>query len=119
MKVTEEGCDDSNTVDGDGCSSSCVVETNWTCYNGSTTTSSHCLIANTFTMTVKYVKRINSWNTMEVAYDISPKYDQFTTMNFKKNITHNVPSSAYNVTYDNGLLILQFNYTETIESNSY
>jgi cysteine-rich repeat protein len=27
-------CDDGNTVDGDGCSSSCTVETGWTCIGG-------------------------------------------------------------------------------------
>lgn len=32
-------------------------------------------------------------------------------MNFKKNLTHNIPASAYNATYENGLLILTFNYT--------
>ena len=111
MKVTEEGCDDGNTVDGDGCSSTCSVETNWACYNGSTTTASVCLISNTFTIAVKYVFRITSWNTMEVAFEITPKYDEFTTMNFKKNLTHTVPASDYNATYDNGLLIMQFNYT--------
>ena len=111
MKVTEEGCDDGNTVDGDGCSSTCSVETNWACYNGSTTTASVCLISNTFTIAVKYVFRITSWNTMEVAFEITPKYDEFTTMNFKKNLTHTVPASDYNSTYDDGLLIMQFNYT--------
>ena len=35
-------------------------------------------------------------------------------MNFKQNLTHNLPASDYNATYDNGLLILQFNYTETL-----
>jgi cysteine-rich repeat protein len=27
-------CDDGNTVDGDGCSSTCLVETGWTCTGG-------------------------------------------------------------------------------------
>lgn len=30
---TYEGCDDGNTVDGDGCSSRCTVEVTWTCPN--------------------------------------------------------------------------------------
>eukprot|EP00298_Acanthocystis_sp_HF-20_P009524 c18360_g1_i1.p1 GENE.c18360_g1_i1~~c18360_g1_i1.p1 ORF type:complete len:1460 (+),score=585.27 c18360_g1_i1:101-4480(+) len=32
----EEECDDSNTASGDGCSSTCSIETGWDCYNGAT-----------------------------------------------------------------------------------
>lgn len=35
-------CDDSNQVDGDGCSMNCVVETGWTCTGGTTTTKDTC-----------------------------------------------------------------------------
>ena len=34
--------DDGNTSDGDGCSSSCEVETDWTCSGGNSTTASIC-----------------------------------------------------------------------------
>lgn len=33
--MPSEGCDDANTKDGDGCSSSCQVESNYVC-NGTT-----------------------------------------------------------------------------------
>ena len=29
--LSVEGCDDGNSVDGDGCNSSCLVETGWMC----------------------------------------------------------------------------------------
>lgn len=35
-------CDDNNTVDGDGCSSTCSVEAGWTCSSGSSSTKSTC-----------------------------------------------------------------------------
>lgn len=34
VRVPSEGCDDGNTKDGDGCSSSCIVETGYVCYGG-------------------------------------------------------------------------------------
>lgn len=36
-------CDDLNTEDGDGCSSTCEVESGWTCANGDTTSRSICV----------------------------------------------------------------------------
>jgi cysteine-rich repeat protein len=35
-------CDDGDTDDGDGCSSTCTVETGWTCSGGSSTSPSVC-----------------------------------------------------------------------------
>lgn len=35
-------CDDGNIVSGDGCSSTCTVENNYTCINGTTTAPSVC-----------------------------------------------------------------------------
>ena len=35
-------CDDGNTVSGDGCSSTCMIETQYYCYGGSTTTKDVC-----------------------------------------------------------------------------
>ena len=41
LKTTK--CDDGNTIDGDGCSSSCTIEANWTCSGGSETTADVCI----------------------------------------------------------------------------
>ena len=118
-KTAGEGCDDGNTASGDGCSSSCLVETNWACFNGSVTTASVCLINNTFTMTVKYVRRVLTGNIMKVGIKIEPKYDQFTQINFKDYFTSDVPSTNYNATYVDGLLILDFEYDRTIEGEDF
>jgi cysteine-rich repeat protein len=37
-------CDDGNTVDGDGCSSSCTVETGWTCTGGNMARPDVCIV---------------------------------------------------------------------------
>jgi cysteine-rich repeat protein len=36
-------CDDGNLINGDGCSSACIVEVGYRCKNGSTTTKSICI----------------------------------------------------------------------------
>lgn len=41
--VLHFACDDNNQVDGDGCSSLCVIEEHYKCYNGSTITKSDCV----------------------------------------------------------------------------
>ena len=33
QKELEEECDDANTLDGDGCSSDCIVERDWHCFH--------------------------------------------------------------------------------------
>lgn len=37
--LTTEGCDDGNTVSGDGCTSTCKVEEDWLCIGIGATTS--------------------------------------------------------------------------------
>lgn len=39
---TSEVCDDGNTWSNDGCSSTCLVETGWSCSGGSSSSSSKC-----------------------------------------------------------------------------
>lgn len=57
-QVTEEGCDDGNIVNGDGCSSTCVTQTNWICIGGSPTNRSICYVYDpSMTMQIKYVRR--------------------------------------------------------------
>lgn len=52
---------------------------------------------------------------MLVGVRITPVYASFTRVNFKNYLTHNVPSSDLNVTYQgDGLLHLQFAYTRSI-----
>ena len=40
--VHDHPCDDGNLIDGDGCSSSCQIETNYGCINGTEVSASVC-----------------------------------------------------------------------------
>ena len=48
--VVTEGCDDGNVINGDGCSSTCTVETNYQCVNGSLTSASVCVYTSEITV---------------------------------------------------------------------
>ena len=41
--VSNRYCDDGNIINGDGCSSSCLVEVNFSCSGGGPTTASDCM----------------------------------------------------------------------------
>lgn len=106
-QVAEENCDDGNLQEGDGCSSSCLTETNWICLGGTPTTPSTCYIYDpSLVMLVKFVRRVTSMNRMQVGIRFVPNYSQFTQVNFKQYISHNVPCSNFNATYLNGELLL-------------
>ena len=51
IKIYTE-CDDGNTINGDGCSSACKVETDYTCVGGSMTTKDVCSYSGPFYLTV-------------------------------------------------------------------
>lgn len=106
LKAPEEGCDDGNLKDGDGCSSSCSVEDKWMCQGGSPTSASVCMISDFITMTVKYVRRVTTANRMQVGIKFSPSYSQLSLINFEQYLTTNVPYTSMNQTYTNGILLL-------------
>ncbi|CAI2376582.1 unnamed protein product [Moneuplotes crassus] len=47
LKAGTEKCDDGNTKNDDGCSSTCQVESSWVCTGGSTTTKDECTFCTT------------------------------------------------------------------------
>ncbi|CAI2380290.1 unnamed protein product [Moneuplotes crassus] len=47
LKAGTEKCDDGNTNNGDGCSSTCQVESSWVCTGGSTTAKDECTFCTT------------------------------------------------------------------------
>lgn len=51
-KLITVACDDGNKIDGDGCSSQCLVEQNYTCVGGSSTTPSSCSYSGPITITI-------------------------------------------------------------------
>lgn len=62
IRVTSTiACDDGNTNDGDGCSSSCTVETGWTCKYGSSNHADVCIKNDAITYTLKNLENESSF----------------------------------------------------------
>jgi hypothetical protein len=67
-----------------------------------------------FSISVLFVRRIDTANEMEVVFQISPDIPALSLISFQKFITTNVPSTSVTSSYENGLLTVIFNYNQTI-----
>lgn len=74
-KTSSEACDDNNTASGDGCSSTCTVETNWFC--DTSVQPSVCYVTTNVTGQIKYVRRVLDSNTAEFGIKLSPYFSYF------------------------------------------
>ena len=68
----ELDCDDGNSIDGDGCSSSCSVEIGFNCSGGSTTSASVCNYAGSVDLYVLTAYKIPVSNSVNFTFSISP-----------------------------------------------
>lgn len=60
--VLNENCDDGNVISGDGCSSTCQVETNYNCVNGTVTTPSVCVYVGAITVSLTNIVKSSATN---------------------------------------------------------
>ena len=58
MNTSSSACDDGNTMNGDGCSSTCSVEVKYKCENGSDSSSSVCFYCGMINLTLSNTKRV-------------------------------------------------------------
>jgi cysteine-rich repeat protein len=81
-----EGCDDGNLINGDGCSSSCTVETNWSCV-GVLTQGSTCKI--NVTVSLNYIGsfRDTNANRAYIYFKLTPYFKEYLKVNFSQTIS--------------------------------
>lgn len=65
------GCDDGNLLDGDGCSSTCTVESGWECSNSLPTVNSNCSLLNPLSINSKSMRKIPGSNRLIVTVTTS------------------------------------------------
>lgn len=65
-------CDDGNLNNGDGCSSTCTVEKDYTCMNGTETTPSICSYNGSFSVSLETGDKSPSSNSLTLTYSIEP-----------------------------------------------
>ena len=86
-------CDDGNTADGDGCSSTCTIEADYVC-NTNPGTASICSYSKPITFTlVKTIKNMTS-NSVAFSFVISPVIAALKSLNFSQVIQCSLNSLA-------------------------
>lgn len=111
-------CDDGNLVDGDGCSSTCQIETNYTCVNGSSTTPSLCSYNKPLDLTLTSSTKDIKSNTVVFEIVVGPALKVLDTFNFSTIMTSNIPNAQISFVYSNGQLKVTVQYNESIQSKN-
>jgi cysteine-rich repeat protein len=85
-------CDDGNSDDGDGCSATCTIETNFTCKDGSPTTPSKCSYNKPIELELK--KSVKDIYNNAVTFTIStfPQLRVLNAFNFSQILSSNLPT---------------------------
>jgi cysteine-rich repeat protein len=115
-------CDDGNVADGDGCSSTCQIETDYACLNGTTTTASVCCFNGTITVTVSSAIKDPNSNSLSISYSVSPIQPVLVLLNNSNNFLpyisiSNPAATVTAATYDpsTGTVNVQVSYNQSIQ----
>jgi cysteine-rich repeat protein len=118
-RVITDQCDDGNTADNDGCSSTCYIENGFSCsnspYTAPNTNPSTCYYTANMTITVARIEKDPLSNIAQFFLQVSPlvpALDKLTSSNIFTNISG---ASFYNVQLINGYLVCNVSYTTSIE----
>lgn len=112
-------CDDGNLVDGDGCSSTCTIETNYTCKGGNSTSASICGYNQPLVVTLLDAQKSPAANEVVFTLDISPVLPLLNSLNFSQIFSTTLNSmGTVSFTYDgNGSLVVVVSYNQSIQSS--
>ena len=117
LKRNQEQCDDGNTVNGDGCSSTCQIETAWSCNNDPVNTC--CTLESTqLSLTINKILKVPNKNSMTLILQVSPQLSILTPENMQQFVTLtviNVP--LYNesrVSKPNQVIEVTYDYNQSI-----
>jgi len=94
-------------VSGDGCTSTCTIESGFHCLGGSKTHESTCYyVLNDITLTVVDMDKIDFLNEGKFIFQITPAIGLFDKMNFSSLLHFNCNAnfSFKSISYFNGLL---------------
>ena len=72
MNTSSSACDDGNTVDGDGCSSTCSVEVKYRCENGTDVAPSACVYFGMIGLTLNKTERLEGSNSGMFTFLVNP-----------------------------------------------
>lgn len=108
-------CDDGNLNSGDGCSSTCKVETNFTCRNGSPTSPSQCSYNKPLSLSLVSSSKDLFANAVNFTLNVTPALQVLSTFNFSSILSSTLPTSSLSATYSNGTLMVRVAYVQSIQ----
>lgn len=111
-------CDDGNNIDGDGCSSTCTIETSFSCKDGSWTTPSKCSYNQPLQLQLLSTVKDLYENAVNFTLSISPQLKVLEAFNFSLIVNSSLPTSAIIANYSAGILRVKAVYTESIHLDS-
>lgn len=109
-------CDDGNNIDGDGCSSTCFIEQNYSCVGGDSTFRSVCSYNQPILMTLtNSLKKIKE-NQISLTFTLQPALKDLNSVDFSQVITTNISGvQSITLSYDgNGMLSANITYNTSI-----
>ena len=111
-----EGCDDGNTVNGDGCSS-CTVDQDWVCV-GKLSQGSTCKINSTVKLSYMGAIRETSSNRGIFYFSLKPVFSKSTAINYSSLLSTTLSYARIEVEFsqDQQLLIAKVDYLDEIEN---
>lgn len=111
-------CDDGNNIDGDGCSSTCTIETNYTCVGGDATFRSVCSYNQPILMTLVSSYKQTMVNQISLKFTLAPALKDLNSVDFSTVITTNITGvKSIVLTYDgSGSLAAVITYNTSIEA---
>lgn len=80
-----EQCDDGNVVSGDGCSSTCTVESGFSCYNqvvNTTNTYSQCFWTDPITFSNVWIRKYEGNNSLKFEFQLNQEINEWSNVNF-------------------------------------
>lgn len=113
-------CDDGNAIDGDGCSSTCQVETNYSCVGGDATFRSVCSYNQPIQMDLVSSLKQPLSNSIKMSFTLKPPLSDLNSLNFSSLITSNFSGTeTITFTYDGkGNLEAAITYNQSIEQQA-
>ena len=116
-RVFYQQCDDGNTVNGDGCSSTCKIEPHYKCLNGSQTHQSNCIYnGHDFSLALKWIDKTNEQNQGIFAFTVHPPLTSLNRLNLTANLYFQCDQQTQFVkwTYHSGVLLLYVDYQQDL-----
>lgn len=110
-------CDDGNLLEGDGCSATCTVETNYTCAFGSPNTPSVCSYNQPVRFTLINTQKKLASNQVQFDFTVEPPLSPLRKLDFSTVISTTLQDSAQlSFAYDgNGSLMVTAQYNSSIQ----